>query len=164
MLFKTSELDQDKFARILSQIRGLKNEKKITKPEHNILVDKVKRLFGVDKISDEYTLADHFVNKYSDCEITFRLLNDQLRFDDSERQGKELGDSNIVITFKGEEDYIEHKLRVVVYTEQSQLNKKIYYDCVYYVKGALVANIQVKDPAGVRMLVARLIGQKLYND
>lgn len=168
MIEKTSMIDEVKFTAFIFAIDQLRNDKLITRAQCNIFKNKLYALFNLKSDADFHDIFDpkyvnHFVNKYVDSKLTFhKEYYPTIPFFRQNGCGinyQSVAIPHIALTFVGSEDYIEHKVRVLLCA-----NNISELPMTYYVKGTPVANIDVKNIKMMRMLISRLVGQKLYND
>lgn len=166
MITKTAELDAKKFSDYFKFIDQLREDGLITRAIQSTFKDKLNHLFSIRHPSEPWgmTLADHFPNKYGMPQISFHpTFSIWEHFDTmsgtfpSRRDSKAI--PNLHLVFVGEEDGDEHKLLVSLSS-----NYITELPVRYFINGTCVSVIDVKNLRTVRVLIKRLVGQKLYND
>ena len=154
---KTAVLNKEKYDLLVGKIDMMFVDGVITRKNNSIFKDKLKHLFNIHG-----NLCDHFVDKYILSDVVFQKEFSLTNVFDSfsKRDGEQfLNVPSIRLCFKKVDDEHEHKLYVSLSGNYiSELPVR------YYIDDTHVANIDVKNIKTIRMLVRRIVGQKLYND
>ena len=159
MITKMVPLDETKFHGYFEFVDQLRRDGLITRAQQAIFKDKLCHLFHVRR--DE---ADHFPNRYALPSISFHpTFSIFERFDTMSgvvtNRNKISAIPNLHLIFVGSEDDEEHKLLVSL--SGNYINE---LPVRYFIDDTCVSVIDEKNIRTMRVLIKRLVGQKLYND